>query len=237
MLDDSDDTHDIVKAVYPVNNWEHLGLALKIKAPILDAIKSDHRGIIADCRYAMIMYWLREGNASWKELCLGLAQEYVGHINLAKQIANQHRISQSTEHLTIYPRQLESILPHPTLDRGEQLPGDKVVAPHGTLVSISPLYISQPSGPFNYPGMIASDSRSLSLEQKTTSKMQEPPHQKYSCAANSSDVFASHHSDVCYNQDNWQISILPHSIVKGIWYFCLIFFGQEVINVATMTFI
>ena len=213
MLDESDDTHDIIKAVFPVNNWEHLGLALKIKAPILDAIKSDHRGIIADCRYAMIMHWLREGNASWKELCLGLAQEYVGHINLAKQIANQHRISQSTDHLTTHPHQLISNLSHPTADSGEQLPGDKVVAPYGTLVGIPPLDVPQPSGPFNYPGMIASDSRSLSLEQKTTSKMQETPHQNYSCAemespsvpANSSDVFASHHSDVCYNQDNCQM--------------------------------
>ena len=92
MLDDSDETGDIVKAIFPVNNWEHLGLALKIKQTTIDTIKSDNRGIIADCRYAMIIHWLREGNASWKELCLALAQEYVGHINLAKQIANQHRI-------------------------------------------------------------------------------------------------------------------------------------------------
>ena len=100
MLDDSDEIHDIVKAVFPVNNWEDLGLALKIKAPILDAIKSDYQGIIAECRREMIIRWLREGNASWKELCLALAEEYVGHINLAKQIADQHRISQPTlEHL------------------------------------------------------------------------------------------------------------------------------------------
>ena len=125
MLDESDETHDIVKAVFPVNNWEHLGLALKIKAPILDAIKSDHRGIIADCRYAMIMRWLREGNASWKELCLGLAQEYVGHINLAKQIADQHRVSQSTDQSTTYLQQLESNLPHPTADNSEQLPSNQ----------------------------------------------------------------------------------------------------------------
>ena len=213
MLDDSDATHDIVKAVFPVNNWEHLGLALKIKAPILDAIKLENRGIIADCRYAMIMHWLREGNASWKELCLALAQEYVGHINLAKQIANQHRITQPTDQSTKYPHQFESNLSHPTADNGEQFPGDKVVAPHGTLVSIPPFHIPQPSGPSNYGGKIASDSRSLSLEQKTTSKIPEPPPQKYSHAemeespsvpANTSAVFASLHSEVCYNQDNCQ---------------------------------
>ena len=34
----------------------------------------------------MIMQWLREGNASWKELCLALAQEHAGHINLAKKL-------------------------------------------------------------------------------------------------------------------------------------------------------
>ena len=73
----------------------------------------------------MIMHWLREGNASWKELCLALAQEYVGHINLAKQIANQHRISQPTDQSTAYPHQLESNLSHPTADNGEQLPSNQ----------------------------------------------------------------------------------------------------------------
>ena len=197
MLDESDATHDIVKAVFPVNNWEHLGLALKIKAPILDAIKLDHRGIIADCRYAMIMHWLREGNASWKELCLALAQEYVGHINLAKQIANQHRISQSTDHLTTYLQQLESNLPHPTPVSGKQLPRDKAVGSYGTLgdmqTSNSPTVIG---------GNIASDSHSLPLYQQNPVSSQPQQYQVpvmveqqrsqlHSGFSNPSDVFSA----------------------------------------------
>ena len=158
----------------------------------------------------MIMHWLREGNASWKELCLALAEEYVGHINLAKKIADQHRISQPTDQSTTYPHQFESNLSHPTADNSEQLPGDKVVTPHGTLVTSPPLHIPLPSGPSNYGGIVASDSCSLSLEQKS-----DLPPQKYSNAetkespsvsANTSVVFTSGDSNVYHNQDNHQIA-------------------------------
>ena len=199
MLDDSDATHDIVKAVFPVNKWEHLGLALKIKAPILDAIKLDHRGIIADCRYAMIMQWLREGNASWKELCLALAEEYVGHINLAKQIANQHRISQPTDQSTTYLQQLGSNLPHPIPVSGKQLARDKAIGPYGTLGEML-----TSNNPTVIVGNIASDSHSLPLNQQKpvsfqpqlvevqqTPIMAEEQHEQlYSGFINPSDVYS-----------------------------------------------
>lgn len=40
----------------------------------------------------MMQEWLRTGGASWEGLCIALAKEFVGHINLAKQIAEKHRV-------------------------------------------------------------------------------------------------------------------------------------------------
>ena len=81
---------DIAEALVHVNNWEDLGLALRMKSPDLEAIKIDHRDI-SSCRREMIKRWLKMGNGSWKALCIGLAKEHVGHINLAKRIAESHR--------------------------------------------------------------------------------------------------------------------------------------------------
>ena len=82
---------DMVEALVHVNNWEELGLALRMKSPDLEAIKIDHRDI-SSCRREMIKRWLTMGNGSWKALCIGLAKEHVGHINLAKRIAESHRV-------------------------------------------------------------------------------------------------------------------------------------------------
>lgn len=40
----------------------------------------------------MMQEWLRTGRASWEGLCIALAKEFVDHINLAKQIAEKHRV-------------------------------------------------------------------------------------------------------------------------------------------------
>ena len=86
-----DDVTDIVEAVFHVNNWEELGLALRMKPPDLEAIKIDNRNT-SSCRREMIKKWLTMGNGSWKALCIALAKDHVGHINLAKRIAENHRV-------------------------------------------------------------------------------------------------------------------------------------------------
>ncbi|XP_019864473.1 PREDICTED: uncharacterized protein LOC109593815 [Amphimedon queenslandica] len=90
ILSEVDDVADIVEAVFHVNNWEDLGLALRIKPPDLEAIKNDNRNT-SSCRREMIKKWLTMGIGSWKALCIALAKEHVGHINLAKRIAESHR--------------------------------------------------------------------------------------------------------------------------------------------------
>lgn len=143
-----DDVADIVEAVPHVNNWEELGLALRMKPPDLEAIRNDNRDT-SSCRREMIKKWLKMGNGSWKALCIALAKDHVGHINLAKRIAEDHRvknIKEPTQASDNHPGKLlsgmegkhsipskvrmDSITPNPALEH-RQYSHPELVTPEG----------------------------------------------------------------------------------------------------------
>ena len=77
-----------------VVRWEELGLALKIKQPKIDEIRINRREQVETCRLDLINEWLRSGHATWEEMCKALYK--IDHQNLAKKIADNHRVTQAT---------------------------------------------------------------------------------------------------------------------------------------------
>lgn len=99
---DEDHTTDVIEAIgVNVPNWEDLGIALQVKSPILEGIKRDNRDQVSACRREVIKYWLKSGTATWKSLCIALAKDYVGHLGLAKKIAEAHRVAIQLDHGSI----------------------------------------------------------------------------------------------------------------------------------------
>ena len=105
----SSDFYDVIVAVAGVTNWSELGLALKLKPPVMTEIEKTHRGDIIECRKAMIEKWMQSSPSrpSWRTLCYALCKELVNHKSLAIQIAEEHPMSQqSLVILTPIPNQL-----------------------------------------------------------------------------------------------------------------------------------
>lgn len=89
-----DDEHnaDCLRSILKVNEWDQLGLALGVKSHKLDEIKQTQRYVIHDCRREMLRTWMNGGvNVTWHALCIALADQLVGHLALAKEIAEKHR--------------------------------------------------------------------------------------------------------------------------------------------------
>ena len=76
------------------NKWHDLGIVLRIPAPLLDEINSNHRQV-SDCRKEMVRLWLRgrgKVSPSWRTLCHALRSSLVGNVALANKIAGVHQI-------------------------------------------------------------------------------------------------------------------------------------------------
>ena len=86
------DFADVIVAVTGVTNWSELGLALKLKPPVMREIEKTHRGDIFECRKAMIEKWMQSSPSrpTWRTLCYALCTELVNHKSLAIQIAKKH---------------------------------------------------------------------------------------------------------------------------------------------------
>ena len=105
----SSDFYDVIVVVAGVTNWSELGLALKLKPPIMTEIEKTHRGDVVECRKAMIEKWMQSSPSrpTWRTLCYALCKELVNHKSLAIQIAAEHPIpQQSSATLTPMPNQL-----------------------------------------------------------------------------------------------------------------------------------
>ena len=90
--------------------------------------------------------------------CTGICWKH--QPSCAKQIANQHQITQPTDQSTTYLQQLQSELPRPTPVSGKQLLRDKAVGTYRTLGDMPTL-----NSPTLIAGNIASDSHSLPLNK------------------------------------------------------------------------
>ena len=90
FIAEDDDFFDVLSAASSVQKWEELGLALKLKPTLLKDIGKNHIKDISECRKEMFRLWLKEGTATWKNLCLALDNDLVGEKNLARDIAKNH---------------------------------------------------------------------------------------------------------------------------------------------------
>ena len=63
-------THkNVVKALKDLVEWKSLGDELDISAPKINEIDINYRGQVADCRRALVQYWLESDvSCSWKKL-------------------------------------------------------------------------------------------------------------------------------------------------------------------------
>ena len=63
-------THkNVLNALKDVVEWKSLGDQLNISAPKIKEIDVDNRGQVADCRRALVQYWLESDvSCSWKKL-------------------------------------------------------------------------------------------------------------------------------------------------------------------------
>ena len=63
-------THkNVVNALKDVVEWKLLGDELNISAPKIKEIDIDNRGQVAECRRALVQYWLESDvSCSWKKL-------------------------------------------------------------------------------------------------------------------------------------------------------------------------
>ena len=84
-----DDLFPVLKAIVDVSEkWLMLGLALGLKQPTLDRIKTDN-GNSDSRKYEMMKEWLKGTDGckpSWAELVNALREEIVGHSAIADKI-------------------------------------------------------------------------------------------------------------------------------------------------------
>ena len=67
-----------------------LGTALHIDLADLDIIDKDERGKCLDCLRAMLILWLGNYNATWRELVKALLYPPLNASHVAKAVADKH---------------------------------------------------------------------------------------------------------------------------------------------------
>ena len=76
---------NVLNALKNVVEWKSLGVQLDISAPKIDEIDVNNRGQVADCRYALVKFWLESDvSCSWKKLIDAL--KAIGNSVLAEEI-------------------------------------------------------------------------------------------------------------------------------------------------------
>ena len=81
----------LLEATVSLNDWHSLGLLLGLEKYQLDRIDINKRGIVEDCKKAMMSMWLDTGNATWCALVRALtSSQLVNKKALAKKIAAEH---------------------------------------------------------------------------------------------------------------------------------------------------
>ena len=71
--------------------WYNLGLELEILSEELDAIESESNEV-DKCFRKMLQLWLKKCTPSWESLVKALQGPMVGHLQLARSIADEHNI-------------------------------------------------------------------------------------------------------------------------------------------------
>ena len=88
----------MVNALKDVVEWKSLGVQLDISAPKIDEIDVNNRGQVAECRYALVQFWLQSYvSCSWKKLIDALKS--TGKSVLAEEIR--------TTYCPMYQRKLD----------------------------------------------------------------------------------------------------------------------------------
>ena len=87
-----DDLFPVLKTIADVSEkWQMLGLALGLKQPTLNRIKTDN-GNSDSRKYEMVREWLKRTDGcrpSWAKLVKALREEIVGHRDIADKIEKE----------------------------------------------------------------------------------------------------------------------------------------------------
>ena len=88
-----DDLVEVKNELKTVNNWQSLGLELGLLYPTLEAIETNNRGQVEQCKTTMLAAWLRKednvskkGVPSWSVLIAALRE--IGENAVADQISH-----------------------------------------------------------------------------------------------------------------------------------------------------
>ena len=87
-----DDLDQVMKAVHDVNPWFNLGLALGLRQPRLQSIRSQHQ--TRDHKREMLTSWLNQDDScrpSWKDLVEALRSRNVECHPVANEIEQAHK--------------------------------------------------------------------------------------------------------------------------------------------------
>ena len=87
----SNDHQEVYEKVFDARgNWRDLGGALGLDINTLGAIDIKYRGDVQDCLREMIAKRLQSGGPlSWKDLCVCLRKQSVGHRDVADKIKQE----------------------------------------------------------------------------------------------------------------------------------------------------
>ena len=82
---------NVLNALHAVVEWKSLGVQLDISVPKIDEIDVNNRGQVAECRYALVKFWLESDvSCSWKKLIDALLAPAIGKSALAEEIRNKY---------------------------------------------------------------------------------------------------------------------------------------------------
>lgn len=85
LVDIYDATIDIKHA------WYNMGLALKVKAPVMDSFSTKYHDDPDKCYVEVLKEWLNNvPNPKWEKLVIALRSGLVRHSNIANRIAEDH---------------------------------------------------------------------------------------------------------------------------------------------------
>ena len=87
-----DDLQDVLDATIDVKHlWLKMGLALRLRQPVLDGFATKHHNDPDDCYHEVLKEWLNNvPNPSWEKLVKALQSDCVRHSNIADKIAKDH---------------------------------------------------------------------------------------------------------------------------------------------------
>ena len=90
---------NLLNAIKDVVDWKSLGVQLDISAAKIKEIDVNNRGQVADCRFALVQYWLESDVAcSWERLIDAL--KAIGQSVLAEEIRTKYCGELASEHTT-----------------------------------------------------------------------------------------------------------------------------------------